>query len=837
MSPASLPIDAVLAGLVETLRGSQALVLEAPPGAGKTTRVPRALLDAGFSGEIVVLEPRRLAARFAARRVADELGERVGERVGYTVRFEDVSSAKTRIRFVTEGVLTRRLVEHPDLPGIGTVILDEFHERHLQGDVALALLQRLRKRRDLRVVVMSATLATDAIARYLGCAVVRSEGRAYPVDVRHADGVDDRALELQVASAVRALVKDGLDGHVLVFVPGAAEIRRTLLACGKLSDEADLELVGLHGDLPASEQDRALGPSTRRKVIVSTNLAESSVTIEGVVAIVDSGLTRIVRHAPWSGLSSLVTEKASRASAVQRAGRAGRTRPGRALRLYTKADFESRPEFDVPEIERADLAQTLLELHVAGVGELEWLDAPKPAALEAARDLLTRLGALEGDLPTALGKRLLAFPVHPRLGRIVVEAERRGVAQDGALIAGLLGERDIRVTSRATFGARRGEDGATEASDVLARVDAFCEAEASGFSASALRSIGLDGHAVQAVERARKQIGRVAKNRAEAPETPQAHDDALLMAVLAGYPDRVAKRRRQGARDLALAQGGAAELSEASAVRHAPWMVAVDAEVVRGRTLVRIASRIEPEWLMDMFESRIRDENEFAFDADKGSVVGSSNLAFDGLTLASSPGFDADDPRVAEVLFEHARAAGARAFVAEDQLDRWLARARFAHSQDASFPAPSDEDVEAALRELCSGRSSFSELRRADLLGVLRARASADPRRLEHLAPESVTLSNGRSARIEYTPGKAPHLESHLQDFFGMKATPRAGTVPIVVHLLAPNRRAVQVTTDLEGFWQKHYPAIRKELMRKYPRYTWPENPSTPMPRIKPRGT
>ena len=343
-----LPIDPLLPEVVASLRAQPTLVLEAPPGAGKTTRVPRALLDAGMAehGEIVVLEPRRLAARMAARRVADELGEKVGGTVGYQVRFEDVSSAKTRIRFVTEGVLGRKLVATPDLAGIAVVVLDEFHERHLQGDVALALVERLRRTRrpELRVVVMSATLATGPLAAHLGAPVLRSEGRRFDVAIEHLPQPDERPLALQVASAVgRRLVGGGLDGDVLVFLPGAGEIRRAREACEKLAAEAGLALVPLHGDLSPDEQDTAVRPGTRRKVILSTNVAESSVTIEGVVAVVDAGLARVASQAPWSGLPRLRVEKVSRASGVQRAGRAGRTRPGRCLRLYTRADFESPP--------------------------------------------------------------------------------------------------------------------------------------------------------------------------------------------------------------------------------------------------------------------------------------------------------------------------------------------------------------------------------------------------------------------------------------------------------------------------------------------------------------
>ena len=841
-----LPIDPVLPEIVRSLADKPSLVLEAPPGAGKTTRVPRAMLDANVvPGEIVVLEPRRLAARLAARRVAEELGERIGETIGYTVRFEDVSSARTRVRFVTEGVLTRRLLADPMLRGVSAVLLDEFHERHLQGDVALALLKRLQEttRPDLRLVAMSATLDAAPVAQFLGCEAVRSEGRRFDVALEHLPAPDDRKLDLQVASAVRSLVKDGLDGHVLVFLPGASEIRRAMESCAKLASENDLALVALHGDLPPADQDRAVGPSSKRKIILSTNVAESSVTIEGIVAVVDSGLVRVVRHAPWSGLPALGIEKTSRASATQRAGRAGRTRPGRALRLYTKADFEARADHDTPEILRVDLSQTVLELAASGARarEVVWLDAPKPDALSAAEELLARLGAVDASgAITDVGRRMLAFPLHPRQARMLVEAERRGVGEDGAVIAALVGERDLRAGTKTRFdqgggGGARSLDIATETSDLLGLLDRFREAEGSSFSAHAIRAIGLDQGAVHAVDRARKQLGRIVRNvDAKTPQSPQAADEALLIAILAGFPDRVARRKKQGSRDLALSQGGTAELAETSAVRDAPWMVAVDAELVRGRTLVRLASGIEPTYLIELFEDRIREVADLSFDDDKGAVTGGSKMLYDALAIAESPGFDKNDPKVGDLLFEKAKARGARSLVASEALVRWLARARFAASQDKSLRAPTDEDVMHALRALCEGKTTLREVAEGNLLDTLRAEIGGFAK-IDELAPERIKLASGRTAEIAYDEGKPPWVESYLQDFFGTKTTPQAGRVPVVLHLLAPNKRAVQVTTDLAGFWERHYPAIRKELMRKYPRHAWPEDTSVAVPMKPPR--
>ncbi len=828
-----LPIDPILPELVRLVREKGAVVLEAPPGAGKTTRVPGALL-AGLGpdmrGEMVVLEPRRLAARMAARRVADERGERLGDTVGYQVRFEDVSSARTRIRFVTEGVLTRRLVSDPLLRGVDVVVLDEFHERHLHGDVALALVQRLRKttRPELRVVVMSATLGVSPVAEFLGAATLRSQGRLYDVVIEHAAAPDDRPLASQVASAVRASLRASEDGHVLVFLPGAAEIRKARDACARVAEEHGARLLPLHGDLSPAEQDRAVGPSRERKVILATNVAESSVTIEGVVAVVDSGLARVAEQAAWSGLPTRRTAKVSRASATQRAGRAGRTRAGTCVRLYTLADFQARPAYDLPEIARVDLAQTYLELAVAGALDLDWFDPPPEPAMRAARTLLERLGALDANGVTAMGRRLAHIPLHPRQARVLVEAEARGAAEDGAVVAALLGERDLRLEQRATFAAgSRARDAATEASDVLALLSLYREAEASGFSDGVLRAMSLDVGKTRAVARAAEKL---APRRGERSRLSIAEVDvALQRALLAGYPDRVARRGK--GRSLALAFGGTAELSEGSVVRDAPWMVGVDAELERGKVVVRLASAIEPDWLIDVAPELIVEDDTVSWDPAAERVTARARMTWGGLVLSESEGAGGD-AQAAEVLGKAATEAGWRAFDPNGTVAEWLERARFvaAHGGGA---APTDEEVTQALVSLCQGRRSFRELRSASLMSAVLAKVPPPlASRLHALAPERIQLPGGRGLTVHYEPGKAPWAESRLQDFFGMGDTPRLldGKVPLVLHLLAPNARAVQVTTDLAGFWTRHYPAIRKELARKYPRHSWPDDPRTATP-------
>lgn len=867
-----LPIDPLLPEVVSSLCERPALVLEAPPGAGKTTRVPRALLGAPWcSGQIVVLEPRRLATRIAARRVAGELGDRLGATVGYQVRFEDVSSARTRIRFVTEGILGRQLLESPALEGVSAVVLDEFHERHLQGDVALAMLERLRRSRrpDLRIVVMSATLATAPVAQYLDAPVLRAEGRLFEVVVDHLPSPDERPLGLQVASAVRRLVHEGLDGDVLVFLPGAGEIRKTRQACERVAQDADLLIVPLHGDLDAEQQDAALRPASKRKIILSTNVAESSVTIEGVVAVIDSGLARVASQSPWSGFSRLRVEKISRASAVQRSGRAGRMRPGRCVRLYTRADFELRPAFAPPEILRLDLAEMQLELAAAGATDVEWLEAPPPSHVRAAEELLRRLQAVDAEgRPTETGRAMLRFGVHPRAARVVVEGERRGMARDACLAAAILSEGDPRATSRAGLGERRpseprAEDRATERSDVLALVDLFREVEDAGFSDGSLRAAGLDRGAIRAIARATSQLERACARRSdfERPgagplpyasradgrsqtSRPAATDRevALQMALLAGYPDRVAKRVRNGGRQLALASGGSAELSGSSVVRDAEWLIALDAEEQsdarsRGGVLVRLASAIDPDWLIDLFPGDVSEARDVTWDAGSERVFTRESLRWGALTLVASEPTTAPSPEASRLLAEAARAAGLAAFAPADALELWIARVRFAASIDASIQAPDEVELASMLVELSEGKTSFAELREAGILETLRHSKGPPQGVLDRLAPQRVVLTGGRSVAVRYEHGKPPSIASRLQDFFGMVEGPYVGggRVPLVLELLAPNGRAVQVTTDLAGFWGRHYPAIRKELMRRYPRHSWPEDPRVPTPRMRPR--
>jgi ATP-dependent helicase HrpB len=839
----SLPIDPLLPDIVAALERTGEAVIEAPPGAGKTTRVPRALLDAPFAsgGEILVLQPRRLPARLGAARVADELGERVGQRVGYSVRFEDVSGPNTRVRFITEGIVTRRLLADRTLNGVSTVVLDEFHERHLATDVTLALVKQLRRttRPDLRLCVMSATLDAEALVQYLDdCPRLRSEGRRFDVAIDHLPGPDDRPLPQQITGAVRRALREAPPGDILVFLPGVAEIRRCEEALAEVARAGDLALLPLHGDLPLAAQARVVGPSAQRKVILSTNVAETSVTIDGVVAVIDSGLARLAGHSPWSGLATLSLGKISQASAIQRAGRAGRTRPGVAYRLYTRHDFEQRRPHEVPEIARLDLAEAVLTLRALGVREpadFDWLTPPPQASLSLADELLHRLGAVErGGALTERGRRMLRFPAHPRLARLLLAAEERGVGEDGATIAALIGERDIRDRGSRGSAHVRGEGGA----DLIALLETFEAARAARFAPDRLRALGLDPRATDAVERARRQLaGQVGRAKASPPRTRLELDRELAHATLTGFPDRVARRREPASRTVVLAAGGTAEVGYPL---DSDYLVAIDAEErgATGRgaaTTIRLGCGIDPDWLGELEGSELRATEALEWDAATGRVVERSRLMFGALVLDETVRPAPPSEATSGLLAEAALAQGLDAFDEPGALASLRARLALLAQACPELPIPAVDDasLQAALVRACEGLRSFAELRElglasrivASLPPPVRARLAAD-------TPASVTLPGGRTVPIHYESDRPPWIASRLQDFFGLARGPAVagGRVPLTLHLLAPNGRDVQVTRDLDSFWRQHYPALRRELGRRYPRHAWPEDGRTATP-------
>ncbi len=777
-----LPVDDLLPEIIDTVRASQALVLQAEPGAGKTTRVPPALLSV-VQGDVYVLEPRRLPARMAARRVAQERGEDVGGTVGYQVRFDEQVSAKTRLRFVTEGIFLRKLIADPTLRGVGAVVLDEFHERHLDGDLALALLRRVQQtsRPDLKIIVMSATLDAEPVANFLGgCPIMDAPGRVFPLTIAYMPSAAE-PLHVQVRMAVQRLMREGHKGHTLVFLPGAAEIRRCMRECEGIVQSQGLLMLPLHGDLSPVEQDRAVGSSAQQKLILSTNVAESSVTVEGVTAVIDSGLARIVAHSPWTGLPTLEVKRISKASAKQRAGRAGRTAPGQVLRLYSEIDFSQRAEHDLPEILRGELSELVLTLRAmqpaTSANDVAWLTPPDANALTQAEKLLDRLGA-----HGATAQKLARYPLPVRLARMMVAAEARGAAAEAATAAALLSV-----------------GGTAERNDLLAAMDA---------------QTARPDPKVRQTEQQLRRIAGVGTNAKHS-----ASDEPLLLSVLEGFPDRVARRRN--GKEVLLSSGGSAEV-QGEALPY-EFAVVMDAEDRSDRPLplVRMASRMEADWLIDLFPNSVQEEETLTWNRTAGRVEAVTSLRYDGLLLQEWRDARPNTGQAAKLLAEQAMAVGMNRFLDVEALENLQARAAF-----AGIPVP---DVQAELEELCTGLSRFSleELRKAagSLLPMLEARLEGQ--RLRELAPSTLKLKAGRQVKVHYETGKPPWIESRMQDFFGMDDGPHIGSerAPVVMHLLGPNQRAVQTTSDLRGFWQRLYPEVRRELMRRYPRHKWPENP------------
>ena len=821
---APLPIDDVLPELLAALGRSGNAVLEAPPGAGKTTRVPPALLAAGLlgGGRVIVLEPRRIAARAAARRIAAEQGWRVGEEVGYQVRFDRRFCERTRILIVTEGILVQRLQSDPFLDGVAAVVFDEFHERTLQSDLSLALVRRVQReaRPDLRMIAMSATLDPGPLAEFLGGApVVRSAGRLFPVEISHLARPDERPLALQVAAAVRRALA-GSAGDVLVFLPGGREIRAAGEALGPLARELDLAVMPLYGDLSAEEQDAVLAPAARRKVVLSTNLAETSLTIPGVTAVVDSGLARELRFDPATGLDRLELQRVSRASAEQRAGRSGRERPGVCLRLWTASEHRALRPFTRPEVERVDLAWAALQLLAWGERDpaaFPWFEPPDPAGLAVALAELAALGARDRDGVTALGRRLAALPLQPRLGRLVVEGVSRGVGEEAALLAAFLGERDP--------GGRRRRGGRASRSDLLDRLDE-------------LEATRLPSH----LERARRQIlDLVAAHGPKAPTAPRSErEEALLRSIAAAWLDRLARRREPGSRRAVLLGGRGVRLAEESAVGGEELYVCVDLDAgrpgERAEALVRLGSAVERGWLP---AEQVTVVTETEFEPGRERVVALRRERFGDLLLAESE-VPPDSGEAARLLAAAAAAAPERALALDaDEVSSFLARLAFLRDVRPELDLPEGMALaRQAIPLLADGRRSFAELRRAPLLDSLRGSLShAQLQALEREAPERLAVPSGNRIRLEYTPGRPPVLAARIQELFGLAETPRVagGRVAVLLHLLAPSGRPQQVTQDLRSFWRTTYPIVRKELAGRYPKHAWPEDPLAAPAERRPR--
>jgi ATP-dependent helicase HrpB len=847
-----LPIDQVLPQIVGALRSARGLVLVAPPGAGKTTRVPPAIVRAGLlsadSPNLVMLQPRRVAARASAQRIAEENGWELGREVGYQIRFERRIGPETRIRVLTEGVLTRQLLDDPFLPGVGAVLLDEFHERNLNTDIAIALLREVQQtvRNDLIILAMSATLEAEPVARFLGnCPIIRSEGRTFPVAISYASpnwGMSPREVPQRVADGVR-LALDG-DGDVLAFLPGAEEIRRTMKLLEPVAAAEDLLVLPLHGSLPAEQQTLALRPASRRKVVLATNIAETSLTIDGVQTVVDSGFARIAGYDARRGLDRLELRRISKASATQRAGRAGRTAPGRCLRLWSQQEDRAMPEFELPEILRVDLSSTALALHSWGQSDVRafgWYERPTEEAIASAERLLEMLGALTAERDgkiTEVGRRMVSLPVHPRLARLLLAAADEGLLHEGATIAALLSEKDI-LRSNPAGGPRQPKTQGP--SDLAIRMESLARAEADRF-APHLRDAGIDPIAARQVAKARDDLLRSARR------LPQGRggdpDEAMLKLPLWAYPDRVCRRRGGHDRGV-MVGGGGVRLAAESVVTQAEFFVALDArqdERSKSReAMVRIASAIQPEWLEQMFPQEIRRERGATFDEQRGRVVGRSAVWYRDLLVHEDLNVALDPQAAASALGDVVRPKAGEWFRQDESAASVLARVALLREHMPEHPWPLWDDAELGdlLADAAYGKRSLEDVKALPLGQVLKdCLAYPLDRLLEEHAPETIAVPTGNRIRVAYAIGQAPVLAVRLQELFGWTDTPRiaGGRVKVLMHLLGPNYRPVQITDDLRSFWSTTYFQVRKDLRVRYPKHSWPEDPLTAKPQAKGRS-
>jgi ATP-dependent helicase HrpB len=833
----ALPIQSVLPDIRTALADASGLVLQAPPGAGKTTGVPLALLDQPWLAgmRIVMLEPRRLAARAAAARMAETLGEPVGRTVGYRIRFEAKVSNDTRIEVVTEGILTRMLQDDPGLTGVGLVIFDEFHERSLNADLGLALCLECQGalRDDLKILVMSATLDGAPVARLMGdVPVVTSEGRAFPVETRFLARPDPRRFADGVTGAVVQALRDEADGDVLVFLPGAGEIRRVEAQLAEHPATRGVTIAPLYGDLPAEAQDRAIrrgGPG--RKVVLATAIAETSLTIDGVRVVVDGGQMRQPRFDPTSGMTRLVTLPVSRASADQRRGRAGRTAPGVCYRLWSEAEDRALQAFTAPEITEADLAPLALDLAQWGINDansLAWLDAPPAAALAQARELLTELGAIDGDgRLTAHGRAMNRLAMHPRLAHMVLKARALSAGGLACDLAALLAERDVLKAERGFRDA-----------DVRLRLDALRTGD--GFDRR--HGLSIDRGALSRVRQAAKEWRRrIGLKPGE--EDGDGRDAGIVLAF--AYPDRIARRRPGGEPRYALSGGRGALFSDPEPLAAEEWLVAAELDGDRREARIFLAAPLTKADVEDHFAESIRVEEAVAWDRRDEVVQARRQRRLFNLVLDEQKLEGAAPDALAAAMAQGVRDMGLACLPWTDELMKWRQRVGFlrAHDPDGGWPDLSDQALLDGLEEWLApylgGITRRAHLTRLDLSQALRNLVPWEQsRRLDELVPTHVTVPSGSRVPIDYS-GETPVLAVRLQEMFGCADTPRIvnGKVPLLLHLLSPARRPVQVTRDLASFWANAYHAVKADLKGQYPKHWWPDDPmqAEPTARAKPR--
>jgi ATP-dependent helicase HrpB len=880
-----LPIYEIECELIARLREDRRLILSAPTGSGKSTQVPQMLLKHGLlgNGQVVVLQPRRLAARLLATRVASELGVKLGEEVGYQIRFENITSAKTKIRFVTEGVLLRQMIDDPQLRGVSAILFDEFHERHLYGDITLAraLDQQEQHRPDLMLAVMSATLNAGELERYLSerrvgvqasagstdrlkpelqrCSTLASDGRTFPVEVEylpHRVGLNGPPVWELAAQEFSRFVNHGGIGDVLVFMPGGFEISQTIEAIRHTSEAKGFIVLPLHGELTPRDQDAAVARYEQRKVVVATNVAETSITIDGVRLVIDSGLARIARYDANRGLNTLLVEKISQANADQRTGRAGRTAPGKCVRLWSRAEHDERVPHEMPEIRRLDLAEVVLTLKAADVEDLRkfrWLEKPDEISLTHAEELLADLGALKAVVTeraedgahraplqplqtlqiTPVGRKMLAFPLHPRYARMLLAAQEYGCVHQACLIAALTQGRDLllRNCGKDVDSAREDLLGEKANSDFWMLMRAWNYAAKNQFRIEACRQLGI--HAVTA-----KQVGplfeqflRIAKQEGLDTQPRDVKDEALQKCILIGFSDRVARRLDQGTLRCELVHGRRGVLARESKVHHSPLFVVAEIREVEGRdrevnTILSLATAIEADWLRELFPDDIKSNLHVEFDTREKRVLAAEMLRFRDLALAAKR-IDPPPADAAAQLLAHEILAGRLLLPNWDHhVEQWLARLNLLCKEcaDLQLPAINEDDKKSIIEELCHGAVSYKDIKEREVKPVVMSWLSHAQRELlDKHAPERLTLPNGRTPKVNYENGRAPFISLRIQELYDVNQTPKIalGRVPVTVHILTPGMKPIQVTQDLANFWREHYPKIKSELARKYPKHLW----------------
>jgi ATP-dependent helicase HrpB len=835
----ALPIYDLDEEIISALSRGNRLILQAPTGSGKSTQVPQILLDGGIlgGGRCVIQQPRRLAARMLATRVASERSVRLGGEVGYQIRLDNVSSKETKILFVTEGILLRQMLADPQLRGISTLVFDEFHERHLYGDITLARALDLQDtvRPDLKIVVMSATLDGAELQQYLKPAeILTSEGRMFPVEISHLshDPKDDPIWETATDAVAEHF--ESTEGDVLVFMPGAYEIQRTIRELqGRLGGRC--AVLPLHGELPAAEQDRAVNRSHGRKVIVSTNVAETSLTIDGITLVVDSGLARVARYDPNRGINTLLIEKISAASAAQRAGRAGRTSPGLCVRLWTERDHMRRPLRELSEIKRLDLAETLLSLKAAGVGDLQafrWIEPPEPQTLARAETLLRDLGALDGEGEiTPIGRRMLNFPVHPRYARMFIAAEELGCVRSAALIAALTQTRSMLLRVDKKTEDERAEIFSGGTSDFLVLMRVFEWALARDFRMNECRTLGIHSDSARQVAKLFEQFLDIAHAEALLLEDTPPNDSDIAKCVLAGFADQVAVRRGTGTLVCDIVHGRRGLLARQSVASESSLLVAADIAEIEGRdgdarVLLSLATEIQESWLREMFPQDFSEKAEHFFDKSQNRVVVRRAKVFRELILENRDR-DAEPGNVASSCLADQVLAGAlRLNGWEDAVEQWIHRVNFLSRlcPEQNLPPMGAEERHHIILLVCDGAVCYRDIKDAAVLPHAKSLLTWEQQQfVEKHAPERIELPGGRRAKVTYAETADPFLSARIQDFYGVTDDIKIalGRHALTLHILAPSHRPVQVTRSLKSFWTETYPGLKQQLQRQYPKHEW----------------